>query len=65
MCYKSVQISKSPETRMFLKRTSRIIQGKYFEEAAEETLECPLGFKPVSTASSSRYWCFAPFVSLR
>ena len=50
---------------MFLKRTSRIIQGKYFEEAAEETLECPLGFKPVSTASSSRYWCFAPSVSLR
>lgn len=36
MCYKSVQILKSPEIRMFLKRTSRIIQGKYFEAAADE-----------------------------
>ena len=65
MCYKSVQVLKYPEIRMILKRTRRIIQGKYFEEAAEETLECPLGFKPVSTTSSSRYRCFAPSVSLR
>lgn len=57
MCYKSassfkpyVQTLKSPEVRMFLKGTSRIIQEKYPEEATGEGKN--------SRESCRFVWCF-------